>query len=90
MRTILIKRRVGRILSVVVAIPVLLVLALFFYPRPLDETPAWVFEGDAASLDYCALPALDGSGLTAAEIPQGHTPNCGYAEFQQPILKGSN
>ena len=88
MRTILIKRRVGRILSVVVAIPVLLVLALFFYPRPLDETPAWVFEGDAASLAYCALPALDGSGLTAAEIPQGHTPNCGYEEFPQPILKG--
>ena len=59
MRNIVRKRWVGRILSVLVAIPVLLVLALFFYPRPYDETPAWVFEDDAASLDYCALPVLD-------------------------------
>ena len=88
MRNSVIKRRVGRILLALVAIPFLFVLALFFYPRPHDETPAWVFEGDAASLDYCALPALDGSGLTAAEIPQGHTPNCGYEKFPQPILRG--
>ena len=82
------KRRLGQVLSVLVAIPVVLVLTLFFYPRPHDETPAWVFEGDASTIDYCARPILDGSGISAAEIPQGHTPNCGYDKFPQPILKG--
>ncbi|MCZ6659765.1 MAG: hypothetical protein O7C67_20960 [Gammaproteobacteria bacterium] len=74
-------------LSILVAIPILLFLVLVFYPRPVDETPAWVFEGDAATIDYCDLPVLDGSGLMAADIPQGHTPNCGWTKFPQPILK---
>ena len=82
------KRWLLLVLSVLVAIPVLLALVLLFYPRPHDETPAWVFEGDASTIDYCALPILDGSGLRAAEIPQGHTPNCGWEKFPQPILKG--
>ena len=74
-------------LSILVAIPILLFLVLLFYPRPVDETPAWVFEGDSATIDYCDLPVLDGSGLMAADIPQGHTPNCGWTKFPQPILK---
>ena len=82
------KRWLLLVLSVLVAIPVLLALVLLFYPRPHDETPAWVFEGDASTIDYCALPILDGSGLLAAEIPQGHTPDCGWEKFPQPILKG--
>ena len=87
MRIMTSKRWVLLVLSVLVAIPVLLVLILLFYPRPNDETPAWVFEGDASTIDYCALPTLDGSGLRAAQIPQGHTPNCGWEKFPQPILK---
>lgn len=31
---------------------------------------------------------LDGSGLMAKDIPQAHTPGCGYTQFPQPILKG--
>jgi hypothetical protein len=37
---------------------------LFLWPRPADTTKARVFEGDASKLDHCALPVLDGSGLT--------------------------
>ena len=42
--------------------------------------------GDGTALDYCALPALDDSGLRAAEIPKGNTPGCGYDFFPLPIL----
>ena len=71
-------------LGILALIPVVLLLV---YPRPVDHTPAWVFEGDASLLDYCDLPILDGSGRLAADIPQGHTPGCGYEQFPQPILK---
>lgn len=70
-----------------VAIPVLLFLTAWLYPRPVDTTPPWVFEGDASEIDYCELPVLDGSGLMAKDIPQAHTPGCGYTQFPQPILK---
>jgi hypothetical protein len=66
----------------------LLVLTVFFYPRPVDHTPAWVFEGNAADINYCELPLLDNSGLMASDIAQGHTPGCGYDQFPQPILRG--
>ena len=75
-------------LAVLVCIPVLLFLAAWLYPRPVDNTPAWVFEGDASEVDYCELPVLDGSGLMADDFPQAHTPGCGYTAFPQPILKG--
>ena len=55
--------------SILVAIPILLFLALVFYPRPVDETPAWVFEGDAATIDYCDLPVLDGRPSVEMPIP---------------------
>ena len=42
--------------------------------------------GDGSALNYCALPALDGSGLRAADIPKGNTPGCGYDYFPLPIL----
>ena len=70
------------------SIPVLLFLVLWLYPRPVDTTPSWVFEGDGTEINYCELPVLDGSGLMAKDIPQAHTPGCGYRVFPQPILKG--
>jgi hypothetical protein len=82
------KKRVLIILAVLLSIPVLLFLTLWLYPRPADTTPAWVFEGDGAELDYCDLPVLDGSGLMSEDIPQAFTPGCGYTTFPQPILRG--
>jgi len=73
--------------AIVVAIPVVLFIVLLVYPRPIDNTPAWVFEGDSSNIDYCELPVLDGKGLLAKDIPQGHTPGCGWVKFPQPILR---
>lgn len=75
------------LLGIIVAVPMLLFITLLVYPRPVDHTPDWVFEGDASRIDYCELPDLDGSGLLARDIPQAHTPACGYKEFPQPVLK---
>jgi len=66
-------------------------LALFFVilvvlPRPADTTEARVFEGDASTLDHCALPVLDGRGRSADEIPKAFTPGCGWTEFPMPVL----
>jgi hypothetical protein len=80
-------KAIGAILAFLVSIPVIFLLVILFYPRPMDETPAWVFEGDASGIDYCDLPILDGSGQWAADIPQGHTPGCGWKKFPQPTLK---
>lgn len=73
--------------AILTSIPVLLFLVLWLYPRPLDTTAPWVFSGDVTDIDYCDLPVLDGSGLMSKDIPQAHTPGCGYTEFPQPILK---
>lgn len=72
----------------IIALLAIFVAGLFLYPRPEDHTPAWVFEGDAADINYCQLPRLDNSGLLAKDIAQGHTPGCGYNQFPQPILRG--
>jgi hypothetical protein len=45
-----------------------------------------VLAGDGSTVDYCALPELDGSGLAAADIPKGNTPGCAYEHFPMPIL----
>lgn len=76
------------VLAVLLSLPVLLFLLAWFYPRPVDTTPSWVFDGDGTELDYCDLPVLDGSGLTSMDIPQAFTPGCGYTVFPQPILQG--
>jgi hypothetical protein len=76
------------VLCVVAAIPVVLFTGLLLYPRPVDHTPDWVFEGDSSTIDYCELPLLDGSGLMAGDFAQGHTPDCGWKKFPQPILRG--
>ena len=59
---------------------------LFFSARPPLTTAPETLAGDGSTLDYCALPPLDGSGKRAAEIPKGNTPGCGYAHFPLPIL----
>ena len=82
------KRTLFTIGGFVVGVPLIFALMLLFWPRPRDLTPARVFEGDAHAIDYCDLPVLDGSGLMADEIPQGHTPGCGYEKFPMPILAG--
>lgn len=69
-----------------------LVLVLFWLaflsPRPpLTIEPA-TLAGDGSVIDYCELPALDGSGKLAADIPKGNTPGCSYNHFPLPILAG--
>ena len=59
---------------------------LFLSPRPPLTTDPEVLAGDGSVIDYCDLPALDGSGLRAADIPKGNTPGCGYRHFPLPIL----
>jgi hypothetical protein len=82
------KRILFLVFGLALAVPLLLALAVLFYPRPENLTPAHVYQGDAHAIDYCDLPVLDGSGLSADEIPQGHTPGCGYEKFPMPILAG--
>ena len=59
---------------------------LFFSPRPPVMTDPATLAGDGSTIDYCALPNLDGSGLRAADIPKGNTPGCSYTHFPLPIL----
>ena len=60
--------------------------ALFLSPRPPITTDPATLAGDGSAVDYCELPALDGSGKLAADIPKGNTPGCSYAHFPLPIL----
>ena len=56
-------------------------------PRPPDTTEARLLTGGGGEVDHCDLPVLDGSGLTADEIPVSYTPGCaGYTEWPQPVL----
>ncbi|MEM7099091.1 MAG: hypothetical protein AAF541_12595 [Pseudomonadota bacterium] len=57
------------------------------WPRPPDTTAPWVFSGDGAELNYCDLPALDGKGASADEIPKAYTPGCGFTQMPMPILQ---
>jgi len=79
--------------SLLASILVLIVVAagalasfLFLAPRPADTTDVRIFEGDASTLDYCDLKELDGSGLTASQIPKAYTPACGWEKFPMPVL----
>jgi hypothetical protein len=60
-------------------------LAFLSARPPLTIDPA-VLAGDGSAVDYCALPALDGSGKRAADIPKANTPGCSYTHFPLPIL----
>lgn len=60
-------------------------LALFSPRPPLTTDPA-TLAGDGSTINYCALPILDGSGKRAADIPKGNTPGCSYDHFPLPVL----
>ncbi|GAB5453569.1 MAG: hypothetical protein Hals2KO_38970 [Halioglobus sp.] len=60
-------------------------LGYFSSRPPLTIDPA-TLAGDGSTLNYCELPALDGSGKRAVDIPKGNTPGCGYSHFPLPIL----
>lgn len=60
---------------------------LRYAPRPPDTTEARLLAGGGGEVDHCDLPVLDGSGLTADEIPIAYTPGCeGYTEWPVPVL----
>jgi hypothetical protein len=81
-----VKKALLTLLSVIALAFASLLFMLFLWPRPVDTTEARVFDGDASKLDHCALPVLDGSGLSAKQIPKAYTPGCGWTEFPMPIL----
>lgn len=58
----------------------------FFSARPPLATDPATLAGDGSTLDYCALPALDGSGKNAVDIAKGNTPGCAYTHFPLPVL----
>lgn len=58
----------------------------FFSARPPLTTDPQTLAGDGSTLNYCALPELDGDGKMAVDIPKGNTPGCGYSHFPLPIL----
>ena len=81
---------IKKILAAFVLIPLCLFLFVFwlgyFSARPPLTTDPATLAGDGSTLNYCELPALDGTGKMAADIPKGNTPGCGYSHFPLPIL----
>ena len=59
----------------------------FVLPRPVNTTDPTIFLQDGNTVNYCDLPALDGSGKVANDIPKAYTPACGYKSFPMPILR---
>ncbi|MEM7097741.1 MAG: hypothetical protein AAF541_05725 [Pseudomonadota bacterium] len=59
---------------------------IFFSERPAIATDPAALAGDGSLINYCNLTDLDGSGLTASEIPKGNTPGCSYTHFPLPLL----
>ena len=80
------KRFIKRVLICVALLVAWLLWLGWFSPRPPLMTDPVTLAGDGSTLNYCELPALDGSGLRAADIPKGNTPGCGYDYFPLPIL----
>ena len=74
--------------SVVLVSVVFLFWLAFLSPRPPLSIDPGVLAGDGSTMDYCALPVLDGSGKSAIDIPKGNTPGCGYDHFPLPVLAG--
>jgi len=60
-------------------------LAFFSARPPLTIDPA-TLAGDGSTINYCALPTLDGTGKQASDIAKGNTPGCGYSHFPLPVL----
>ena len=80
------KRFFKRVLICVALLAAWLVWLGWLSPRPPLMTDPATLAGDGSALNYCELPALDGSGLRAANIPKGNTPGCGYDHFPLPVL----
>lgn len=80
------KRFFKRVLICVALLAAWLVWLGWFSARPPLMTDPATLAGDGSALNYCELPALDGSGLRAANIPKGNTPGCGYDHFPLPVL----
>lgn len=73
--------------TLVVLCLVLFVMWLgYFSARPALTIDPTTLAGDGSAINYCDLPALNGSGKMAADIPKGNTPGCGYSHFPLPIL----
>ncbi len=84
-------RKLIKIITLATTALVVIVLGafafVFFSPRPpLTIDPA-TLAGDGSTINYCELPALDGSGMAAAEIPKANTPGCSYGHFPLPVLR---
>ncbi len=79
-------RWITRILNTLALLFVSLIWLAYCSPRPPNMTDAATLAGDGSTIDYCALPELDGSSLTATDIPKGNTPGCAYDHFPLPIL----
>ncbi len=79
-----------KLLSLAVFLALCLALFLFwlafFSSRPALTTDPATLHGDGSVINYCTLPELGGPGKSAAEIPKGNTPGCGYSHFPLPIL----
>lgn len=80
-----------KLLKYLLAIALSLILGLFWLaylsPRPPLTIDPETLAGDGSVLNYCELPALDGTGLMARDIPKGNTPGCAYDHFPLPILR---
>ena len=84
-------KKVFKVVLRTAAVIVVLVAAAFWFiyfsaRPPLAIEPA-TLAGDGSTLNYCALPKLDGSDKMAADIPKGNTPGCSYTHFPLPILR---
>jgi hypothetical protein len=75
-----------RIIAVLLIIFAGLFWLAFCSPRPANMTDPVVLAGDGSTVNYCALPTLDDSGLSAADIPKANTPGCAYDHFPLPVL----
>ena len=87
MRTLKVTVRFLKRLSILLAVILtILFWGLFFSARPSLTIDPLILEGDGSALNYCDLPELDGKGKSAADIPKGNTPGCGFDHFPLPIL----
>jgi hypothetical protein len=80
------KKWLARLVTAFVLLAAAAFWQLFFSARPPLTTDPAVLAGDGATVDYCELPVLDGSGKLAADIAKGNTPGCAYSHFPLPIL----
>lgn len=80
------KKWIIRIISAILLLVLFLFWLMYFSARPPVMTDPATLAGDGSTVNYCALPTLDGSGKMAADIAKGNTPGCGYDHFPLPIL----